>query len=75
MGIVAIIKLAMTILGAVDTAAGFLPDKFTRWPGIGLSIARWMYDFGKDNEDTIEKVVKKDILDYSDPSKSSNPHR
>ena len=34
-----------------------------------------MYEFGKENEDTIERVVDKDILDFSDKMKSSNPDK
>ena len=41
------------ILGStiIDTVAGWLPDRFTKWPGILPSIGKFMHDFGKEDSD------------------------
>ena len=44
-------ELALLIIGAVaDTLAGALPDKWARWPGLLLTIANRMYQYGKEEK-------------------------
>ena len=49
------VPLAMAIL---DIIAGWLPDRFTKWPGIILSAAEKAYNFGKEVEPVMDKVVE-----------------
>ena len=42
----------------VDTLAGWLPDRFTKWPGILPSIGKFMHDFGKPDADKVLLLYK-----------------
>ena len=38
------------VLGALDIILGALPDKFIKWPGIALSVAHKLHQYGKDQK-------------------------
>ena len=46
-------KMGM-ILGALDIALGSLPDNVCRWPGITLSIAHQLHQYGKGQKEVLK---------------------
>jgi hypothetical protein len=57
------------ILGAVDIIAGWLPDRFTKWPGLILAGASKAYHFGKETVETVEAVKGLDVENEADVAK------
>jgi len=51
-------QAGLLLIGA-DIFAGWLPSRFTRWPGIILSVAKRMHDFGTDPEKMTKEALNK----------------
>jgi hypothetical protein len=68
------------LVGAIlaDVLAGWLPDRYTKWPGLVLNTARKMYYTGKTEappeakltEDLVQRVIRRELSRYAKPKAS-----